>query len=179
MSQSFANSIRIRLHKLSQAEFVSVAVLSSLVAVAAGGWIAYRIGYFDGQVNCGYPSVGSAHREIFVDATRLQIAIAFGATAIGISVKRSFGFFISLFALLFIEIQYAYWYVWSIRWLHDVGLESFWRLPAQTEIPHALSLYGATRWDVLLFGIASALLIWQLKLVVGALQLRRRIEDRQ
>jgi hypothetical protein len=177
MSQSFANSIRIRLNRLSRAEFVSVTIASSLVAIAAGAWVAYKIGYFDGEANCGYPCLGSGHRDVFVDSIRLQIAIAFGATAIGITAKRSFSVFLSLVALLFIEIQYAYWYLWSLRWLNEVGLSSFSMLPAQTDIPHAMSLYGATRWDVLLFGIAGALLTWLLKLVVGALQLSRRIEQ--
>jgi len=178
MSQTFANSIRIKLDKVSKAEFISVAILSVLVACMAGAWAVYRVGYFDGQVRCGYPCIGSGHKSIFVDAMRLRIAIALGATAIGMCAKRSSGFFVSLVSLAFSEIQYIYWYIWSIRWLYEAGLEDFSRLPSQTEIPHALGLYGGTSWDILVFGIASVLLLWQLRLVFGAFKLRAGIQER-
>lgn len=172
MSKPFTNSVRLRLKHVSRKEFVLAAGLSVLLAVMAGVWVAYRIGYFDGQVRCGYPCVGDGHKSIFVDAMRLRIAIGLVVVAIGLCTKRALGFFVAILSLVLIQIQYLYWYLWSIRWLHEVGLKSFSELPSETDIRHALGLYGATQWDILVFGLAGALLLWQVKLLIVAWRLR-------
>ena len=93
MSRTLAISIRTRLDKVPKAEFILVVVLSVLVACMTGLWVAYRVGYFDGQVSCGYPYTGSGHKDISIDAMRLRIAIGLGATTIGIYLRRSLGSF--------------------------------------------------------------------------------------
>jgi hypothetical protein len=168
--RKLAISIRTRLDSVPRAEFMLVAVLSALIACLTGLWVAYRIGYFDGQVSCGYPCTGSGHSEISIYAMRLRIAIGLGAATIGICLKRSLGFFLSLLSLTLVELEYIRWYFRSTRWLREVGLVDFSRLPSQTEIPHALGLYGAMRWDILVLGIATALFFWELRVLVGALR---------
>lgn len=179
MPETLANSIRLRLKKVSRAEFLSVAALSVCVSLMAATWVAYRIGYFDAQVKCGYPCIGSGHRDVFVDAMRMRIAIALAITAVGICARKAFSFFMSLLSLSLLELQYILWYVWSNRWLRETGLDGFSNLPPETDIPHALGLYGGSPLDVFVFGIATALLVWQLRLLLGANQMRREAAKRE
>jgi hypothetical protein len=176
VSRTLAISIRTRLDKVSKAEFILVVALSALVTCFAGLWVAYRIGYFDGHVSCGYPCIGSGHKDVSLDAMRLRIAIGLGAATIGICLKRSVGFFLSLLSLTLVEIEYIRWYFRSSRWLQEAGLVDFSRLHSETAIPHALGLYGAMRWDILVLGIATALFLWELKVLVGALRSLQAIQ---
>jgi hypothetical protein len=101
----------------------------------------------------------------------VRIVIALLTSLILLSSRKMIGLCFSAFALLWILLEYFYWYVWSQNLLETSGRETF-----PEGMQHALGMSGATAWNAALLAIVSTLFIWELKTIIKALSLAGRDE---
>jgi hypothetical protein len=158
---------------ISRREFRVAVLVCLTVATLNGLYVAYRIGYFDGRMSSGSPYI-SSHQDISHDVMRLRIEFAFLAAGIALWSRRIIGLWVALIATLFIEIQYAVWYLDTRRWLREMQITDFSQLPVPGEWKHFGGLSLATPWDILLFAFATTLFAWQVSVVVALIVTARR-----
>ncbi|HBB87925.1 MAG TPA: hypothetical protein DC047_09945 [Blastocatellia bacterium] len=127
---------------------------------------AYSVGYDAGRGSCGYPCVAS-HQDVSHDVMRFKIEVALLVICLSLWSKKLLGFCISVVAATFIISQYGVWYLDTQRWLREMGVKSFSKLPVPGEWPHFAGFYRATPWDFFLLLFITALLIWQLRVLIA------------
>jgi len=151
--------------EIATREFRFAVFVCILITVLNALFVAYGFGYLDGRASSGYPCV-SGHQDLSRDVMHLKIEIALLVIVIALWFRRVLGVFISLFATLFVEIQYALLYLDTQRWLREMGVSDFSELPVPGEFPHFAGLYHATLWDVVLLVIVTALFAWQVRVLI-------------
>ena len=147
--------------------FLVCIVIAALNALA----FAYRIGYLVADNACSYS--GPLVRDNSYDFMRLKIEVALVVIAIALRFRTILGFYISLLATVLIEIQFALWYLDTQRWLRDVKVTDFSKLEPGL-VPHFAGIYQATPWDFVLFVFTSALLVWQVRVLIALITSTRR-----
>jgi hypothetical protein len=160
--------------EISSREFRVVAFVCIIIAALNALIVAYSIGYGNGRVVCGYPCYFPGPREFSHDFMRVKIELAFLVIATALWFRRVMAFCISLVAALFIDIQYAFWYLDTQRWLREMHVSNFSQLPVPSEWPHFAGIYQATPWDFVLLAFTSALLVWQVRVLVALITSTRR-----
>jgi hypothetical protein len=144
---------------------ITVAVLNALV-------FTFKIGYLYGNeaCRCSVPM----HRDYSYDFIRMKVEVALLIIALALGSRRVVGFCTSILATIYIEAQYGLWYLDTKRWLREVRVSDFSQLPIPSESPHFAGLYQATPWDIALLVFATALLVWQVRVVIALFANARR-----
>jgi hypothetical protein len=156
--------------EISTREFKLVAVACIIVVALNALVVAYVLGCEQGKVECGYPRYFTGgHRDFFHEFMRVKIEVALLIVAGGLWFRRVLAFFCSLLATLFVEYQYGLWYLDTRRWLREMGVADFSRLPVPEEWPNFAGLYRATFWDLAVFVFTTALLLWQISVIIRLL----------
>jgi hypothetical protein len=101
---------------------------------------------------------------------RLKIGVALLVLAIALWFRRLLWFCISAVAAVFIEVQYSVWFLDTQRWLREMHVSDFSQMPVPSEWPNFAGLYLATPWDFILFIFTTALLIWQIRVLVAIIK---------
>lgn len=146
--------------------------IAALTCALNALWVAYQIGYSYGQAGCGYPCT-SGHQDFIQLLIQLRITIALIVIVFSLFSRRVAGFLISILALSYIAAEYIWWYFDSLRWLKEIGVGDFSKLPAPHEIQHAGNLYGATWWNLMVLVVAIILLTWEMKVLLRDLMTPR------
>lgn len=142
--------------------------VATLTSALNALWVTYQVGYSYGQAGCGYPCT-SGHQDFNQLLIQLRVTIALVLVAFGLFSHKVVGFLISTLALVYVAAEYLWWYFDSLRWLKEVGVEDFSKLPLPHEVQHAGSFYGATWWDLTVLVIAIALFTWEMKTLLRIL----------
>jgi len=144
---------------------ITIAALNALV-------FAFRIGYLYGNeaCRCSVPM----HRDYSYDFIRMKIELALLVIAIALRSRRVVGLCISVLATIYIEAQYGLWYLDTKRWLRDVRLTDLSQIKEPDLLPHFVGIYQARPWDIVLLALATALLIWQVRVVIFLITSDRR-----
>jgi len=93
---------------------------------------------------------------------RISLALIVAAACLWSRTVR--GLVISASALTWVVIEYAWWAIWSQRFLASMDIPEF-----HSSTPHVFNIFGATGWNVAVLAIALALLLWELKTLIGLL----------
>jgi hypothetical protein len=86
----------------------------------------------------------------------LMIELALLIAAAGMLCRNVTGLMLSLVALIWVVIEYVWWFIWTKQTIAAAGLAE---LPSG--IPHAWNLAGATAWNLVVLVVAVCLFIWQ------------------
>lgn len=153
------------IREISTREF-QLAVLACITLAAVNAVVvSYRVGYADGHIAGLHQCYGPQQQDVFYDLIRLKIELALALAAISLSFKRVIGLCASLLATLFVLWRFALWYFDTRRWLHELNVDDFSKLPIPSEWPHFAGLIFATPWDFLLLLFTATLLVWQTKIL--------------
>ena len=163
-----------KIDEISTREFRIAVFVCMTIAALNALVVSYSIGYGDGHVAGAYPCYVPQQRGIFYDLMRLKIELGFLVIAIVLRFRRVVGLYISIVATLLIEFQYALWYLDTKRWLREVHVSDFSQLPIPSEFPNFAGLYLAKPWDFVLFVFGTALLVWQIRVVIALITSARR-----
>jgi hypothetical protein len=131
---------------------------------------AFRIGYVVGYEASSVPM----HRDYSYDLMRLKIELALLVITVALRFRRVAAFCVSVLATIYIEVQYGLWYLDTKRWLREVRVSDFSQLPIPSESPNFAGLYQATPWDFILLVFATALFVWQVRVVIPLITSARR-----
>jgi hypothetical protein len=156
------------LHAISPRGYKLALSVTALTCALNALWVTYQIGFSYGRAGCGYPCT-SGHQDFTQLLIQLRITIALTVVVFGLFSRRPAGFLISALALAYVAAEYLWWYFDSLRWLKEVGVEDFSKLPAPHEIQYAGNLYGATWWDLVVLAVAIILFTWEMKVLLRTL----------
>lgn len=105
----------------------------------------------------------------------LTITFALVLSAVGLWFQRLLGFLVSLLALAwFLEI-YVEWYLATRSLMQMYGAKTFSEMQDQQQ--YLAPLNGATWWDIVVFGVALAVFIWQVVMLRRVLKPIATISD--
>ncbi|HEX8137841.1 MAG TPA: hypothetical protein VF544_09650 [Pyrinomonadaceae bacterium] len=149
------------LHQLPPRGIKLVIGIALLTASLNALWIAYRVGYTNGQTGCGYPCVPE-HQDFTLQYMQIRIGLALVISAVCLWSRRAIGFFISAIALTWAGKEYVWWYLESLRRLKAMDLNDFSELKTPS-LQHVNNLLGATWWDIAVLIVIILLFIWQIK----------------
>lgn len=124
---------------------------------------AYTVGFEN-----GFSSAVSREYTVSGDnnfMTRLRIATSFGllVCGVGLAFRSLFGMVASMLGITWLGLIYGWWYYKSLAFLRNLEVTDFSSLP---DISHAVGLWGATWWDLLVFAVSAILFVWQLAILI-------------
>lgn len=90
-TKTLINSSLRNIDQISIREFRLAVSICIVIATFNALFVAYRVGYLDGRVSCGYPCV-SGHQDFSRDFMRLKIEIALLTIVIALWFRRVLGF---------------------------------------------------------------------------------------
>ncbi len=90
----------------------------------------------------------------------LMIELALLIAAVGLFCRNVPGLMLSLVALVWVIIEYVWWFIWTRRTIAAAGLAE---LPSG--MPQAWNLAGATAWNLVVLVVAVCLFIWQARVI--------------
>ena len=90
----------------------------------------------------------------------LMIELALLIAAVGLLCRNVTGLVLSLVALVWVIIEYVWWFIWTRRTIAAAGLAE---LPSG--MPQAWNLAGATAWNLVVLVVAVCLFIWQARVI--------------
>jgi hypothetical protein len=157
----YIDDIPAREFKVAVFVCITIAALNALV-------FAFRIGYIFGNDACYAPM----HHDNSYAFMRLKIEGALLVIAITLRFRRVVGLCIALLATVLIEVQYVLWYLDTQRWLRDMRLTDLSQ--ATKSDPQFAGIYQARPWDIVLLVFATALLAWQVRVVILLITRNRR-----
>lgn len=152
---------------ISSGQFRVVVLVCIVITALNALYVSYRIGYGDGHILRGYPCYVPVPRDFSYDFMRLKIELALLILTITLWFRRVLWFCISVIAALLIEVQYALWHLDTQRWLREMHVSDFSQMPVPSEWPNFAGLYLATPWDFILFVFTTALLVWELRVLIA------------
>lgn len=173
VSKTFSGRVTGRLRTLPPLDIGTAIGLAVLTAGLNLLWLVYQTGYITGQWKLAELVYGFGHHDPSYLFMQNKIGVALLVIAAGLWCRNCTGFFISLLALTYVCGEYVWWYLDSLRWLREMGVDSFSQLPIPDEIPHAGNLRGATWWNVAVLVITFSLLVWEIRILAGILNLFR------
>lgn len=90
----------------------------------------------------------------------LMIELALVVAAVGGLARKVSGLLLSLVALIWVGVEYIWWFIWTKRTIAAAGLSE---LPAG--LPQAGNLAGATSWNLVVLVVVVLLFIWEASMV--------------
>lgn len=143
--------------------------LPSVVAALTAGinllWVA---NYWGNILQSTRDAIGQGGTGGLVDQSMIKMHIVIEAaliiSALGLLSRKITGLVVSTLALVLIGVEYIGWCIWTQRTIEAAGLTAIPRI-----IPQAANLYGATGWNLAILAIVTALFLWDVKTLTGAL----------
>lgn len=89
----------------------------------------------------------------------LMIELALVVTAVGVLSRNVIGLLFSFVALIWVGVEYIWWFVWTKRTIAAAGLDE---LPSG--VPQVWNLGGATPWNLVVLVVAVFLFLWEARI---------------
>lgn len=129
-------------------------VAAALAAIVHIAWFAVWFSGFRERIGAATMVIIDWNTTIVMMHVRIAVALIISVG--GLFSRRLVGVFLSALALGWVALEYAAWFSWTVRMKSNAGIET---LPSS--IPHASHLYGASPWNVVVFVLTVAVLLWE------------------
>jgi len=162
------------LHNLQPVDFGVALGLTALATILSAGMFVYYWGYRNGwddfSIICKIPPLASKHSNLSLSSfLRLTVTMALTLSGIALWSRRVTGFFISVFALLWIAIAYVWWYLNSLAFMEAMEISDYSQVEV-SNFKHIGILYDATWLDIVILTIAAFVFIWHIKSLIQMLK---------
>jgi hypothetical protein len=128
-------------------------VLAGIASVVHIGWFVVSFFAFRRRIDAVTTVVVDWDPSVFMMHIRIAVALLLSMGAF--LSRRALGLFLSALALVWVILEYVVWFLWSVRIKANADIDAF-----PSSVPHALNLYGATIWNVVVFTMVIAALAW-------------------
>jgi hypothetical protein len=120
--------------------------------------ICLDVGYYNHAFKC------SESTDLFCGVTFRDSYLAGITAGLAFSViclwsRRAIGFLLSLLALVWVGVNYIFWYLGTLSIMRANGIESFKKMPDQDQ--YVFTLNNASQWDVIVMLIVLGFIVWQ------------------
>lgn len=130
-------------------------VLTGLASLVHIVWFVASFIVFRRRIDAASMVIIDWDPSVFMMHIRIGMALVLGFAAL--LSRRVIGLYLSALALVWIGLEYAAWFLWSIRIRSNAEVERF-----PSVIANAVNLYGATPWNLLVLVLVVAVLVWQI-----------------
>jgi hypothetical protein len=148
------------LHNSASLDYRFALCVAALTALLSALRVSFDLGYNYGV----FKSLEGNHSTCcvyFLGKFLIPITIGFAVVVIGLWLRRSTGFFLSMLALLWVGGFYVLWHLGTLSLLPRMEVRDFSQLPNQGQ--HLFVLIDATWWDLAVLAIMVVLFVWHLK----------------
>ena len=146
---------------------IIIAVLGLLASLNLF-WVASKYSHLYQSIEAGIKNGGSAP---LIDQSVVRrdwtIEGALLIATVSLLFRRVIGIVVSLTSLIWIGIEYMWWYIWTQRAIEAAGLT---QLPFG--VPQAGGFAGATKWNLAILAITAALVLWETRILIRCLSSR-------
>jgi len=162
------------LRSLSSWDFKLALGIVTMLTTISSFHVVYSSGYLNGQEALAlslsnihppgiYTNFDFSH---WLNAIHIWIAVGLIIATLGLWSRKAAGFLISLIALLWVCFVYLWWYRETLHFLKNIEVTEYTKLhdPFFKQLG---MLRGASQLDVLVLLVCVALVLWQLRTLLG------------
>lgn len=156
-------------------DFVVARELTMIIGLGSALYATYSVGYMSGweayfATRNNEPLLHAPWLHT-VNTLRIIISAAFIVSSFSLRSRNVTGLLLSTIAILAVAICYAWWYHYSVETLRSLEISDFSQANFGRPFHYAGGLREAIWWDIAVFTLTSALLLWKAILVLKALRI--------
>ena len=138
-----------------EGDFLFPVIAAGVAGLVQAIWVA--TGYYQFQTRLSNAEVVRVEWDPSFYLMHLRISIALVVILVSLLMRRLIGLCLSVVAVVWLGLEYMWWFVRSARMKANAGLEAF-----PQSVPHAFSLYGATPWNAVVLVLVVAVFTWEI-----------------